>query len=62
MPACPPAKPTRAFTLIELIAVVVVIGLLVALGAFGYTSFVNRSRDQAVVTQLRQIATSVSAP
>ena len=46
----------RAFTLVELIVVVVIVGLLVGIAAVGYTSVTGNSKDSATRTTLHQIA------
>jgi prepilin-type N-terminal cleavage/methylation domain-containing protein len=52
---------TRAFTLIELIVVIVIMGILVAIGAFAYNAIIKSSRADAVSKVASQVAKTVQA-
>lgn len=49
----------RAFTLLELVVVLIVVGILVSAGVYVYQSVQNNSKDQVTVTNARQWAWSV---
>lgn len=51
---------TKAFTLIELVVVIVILGLLAALGAFTYTTIADNARTEAMDKHLAQFNTSYS--
>lgn len=50
----------RAFTLIELVIVIVILGILAGLGAFAYQNFITDSRSTAMKTTVEQFARSYS--
>jgi prepilin-type N-terminal cleavage/methylation domain-containing protein len=52
---------TRAFTLIELIVVIVIMGILVAIGAFAYNAIIKSSRADAVSKVASQVAKTIQA-
>lgn len=53
-------KYPRAFTLIELVVVIVILGILAAIGAFAYQNFIDSSRQKAVDLTAEQVAKSVA--
>jgi prepilin-type N-terminal cleavage/methylation domain-containing protein len=54
-------RKTRAFTLIELIVVIVIMGILVAIGAFAYNAIIKSSRADAVSKVASQVAKTIQA-
>ena len=50
-----------AFTLIELIVVVIIVGVLAAIAAVSYNTFVGSSRDTALIASAKHLAGSVMA-
>jgi len=58
---CPPKNPIKAFTLVELIIVVIIVGILASLGLTQYSLLVENSRtaeSKAVLSTLRSEAIS----
>ena len=53
-------NPRRAFSLIELMVVTVVIGILVAIAMFSYNRIVRNSMTSACMANLRQIDTAIA--
>lgn len=51
-----PSAAHRAFTLIEMIVVVVIVGLLTATAAVGYDKFIGQARDDRVRLQLHHLS------
>jgi type IV pilus assembly protein PilE len=51
-----PSRDTRGFTLVELMVVIMIIGLLAALGYPSYGSFVTKSKRQAARNVIYQLA------
>ena len=45
----------KAFTLVELIIVIVIVGILAAISIVGYQSVVDRAEEQAVKTSLESV-------
>ncbi|MDB6094288.1 MAG: pilE [Verrucomicrobia bacterium] len=50
------SKPTHAFTLVEIMIVVVIIGMLAALAIPGFQKIRSASQDKAVLSNARQLA------
>lgn len=55
------SRPPRAFTLIELIVVILILGILSALAVVGYNAATDRAEASATQTKARNIATAVLA-
>lgn len=51
---------SQAFTLVEIMVVVVLIGLLASLAMPAYRRIVQRSQDQAVTNNARQLASAIN--
>lgn len=58
MPTRPRASRVPAFTLVEIMIVVVIIGLLAALAIPQFQKIRTRSQDSAVIENARQLATA----
>src|SRR4051794_21988105 len=56
-----PSSPRRAFTLIELIVVVVVLGLLAGIGVVAYGQVVTRSNDRKAALELASLGREAAA-
>lgn len=54
------AASSGAFTLVEIMVVVVLIGLLASLAMPAYRRIVQRSQDQAVTNNARQLASAIN--
>ena len=55
----PTNKLTPAFTIIELLIVIVIIGVLVAITAVSYTGITKSAKEAALKSELKQISTAL---
>ena len=53
-------KNTRAFTLIELIVVIVILGILAAIAVVGYNAIIASGKDKGAVADVAQAAKQVA--
>ncbi len=56
----PTSRSRAGFTLVELAIVMVILGLLAALGAYGYLSIINKARNVKAIGDLRAISAAVT--
>jgi len=54
-------RKSKAFTLIELIVVVIIIGVLAMIASVAYNQFVTQARDKAVLTSAAEVAKAINA-
>lgn len=52
-------KKVRAFTLVELVVVIVILGILVAIAGLSYFEFQQKAKEEVAKTNLRVIKSSV---
>lgn len=52
---------SKAFTLIELVAVIIILGILALIALFAYNTIINNSREAALSAAGTQVATTVKA-